>query len=129
MFGFSLFVKARHLVAAHTGESAPGLLLSTTQTNLIGNNPFTFGTIGPQNQTSQLIHPGAEDHYDTLLSHIDDLNGNNPGFITTPAGNQLSVRMDLSHAVPEPTTMLLFSTGILGLLGYKRFSKQFSTPS
>lgn len=89
--------------------------------NIRGNNPDVFGPVGLQDQFVQLIHPGSDNDYDVLKTHIDDLNGAAAGYLT--ADNQLSARIDLAHT-PEPGTLLLFGSGIMGLVGFRRMKRK-----
>ena len=120
---YNVQVKAKHISnpAPHQGEATPGLLLGgaaeVLQRNLGGVVPNVFDAIGPQDVSHKLIHPGSEDHFDVLSSHVDDLNGDAAGFLT--ADNQISVRIDLAHT-PEPSSLLLLSSGLLGLAGWRR---------
>jgi hypothetical protein len=107
-YSYDLTVIAQHLIAPHPGEAAPGLQLNTSQFYIDGGIP----SFGPQDAFCKYIHPGSENHYDILHSHIDDLNGAEPGFISS--NYQISARFTLSHT-PEPTSLLLLSTG-LGIL-------------
>ena len=122
---YNVQVKAQHISnpAPHPGEATPGLLLgggtAVLQRNLAGVVPNVFGDPGPQDVSQTLIHPGSENHYDVLASHVDDLNGDAAGFLTDD--NQLSVRIDLSHGpIPEPSSLFLFGSGLLGLVDWRR---------
>ena len=122
---YDIQIQARHTSnpAPHPGEATPGLLLGgggeVKHFNIVGNNPLVAPP-GPQDASHQLIHPGSVDHYDVLKSHIDDLNGVAPGFLT--ADNQLSVRITLAHT-PEPATLALFGAGLMGLGGFRKKKK------
>ena len=124
----SLKVQARHISdpAPHPGEVTPGLLLGgggeVFQDNLRGLDPTVYGASGPQDSSQRLIHPGSEDHFDILLSHLDDLNGDAAGFLTKDG--QLSVRIDLSHTtVPELSSCWLLGLGLLGIASARRWSR------
>lgn len=120
---FNLRVGGQHLKrppgAEHDGEANQGLVLGDLlQVNLKGGD---FGAIGPQDAAAQLIHPGSKDHFDILSSHVDDLNGEARGFLTP--NNQISVRIDFEHSkqpIPEPSSLILFGAGLLGLAGRPR---------
>ena len=120
---YNLTAWAQHISnpAPHEGEANPGLMLggpaNISHANIGGVMPLLFGPAGPQNDSHGLLHPGSIDHPDSLRTHIDDLNGLNKGFLT-PA-NQLSFRADLHHT-PEPASVLLLSSGLLGLVGFRR---------
>ncbi len=123
---YDLFINARHISnpAPHPGEATPGLLLGGStglaHNSIRGNNPDVFGPFGLQNNSAELIHPGSIDHTDVLKSHLDDLNGAAPGYLT--ADNQLSARIDLAHT-PEPSSLFLLGYSLLGLAGFQRFRR------
>ena len=118
--GYNLDVTGRHLKhppgAEHNGEVDPGLLLGTggkgSYVNVSGLSPYEQP--GSQDRTDRLIHPGSIDHYDTMISHFDDLNGNAAGFLT--ADRQISVRIDFYHVVPEPSSLALFGMGLMAVM-------------
>jgi hypothetical protein len=125
---FTLDSEAKHLTlprgspagpncCLHEGEASPGLIIGEfsgdisrdqrDHDNITGSDPT--GSPGPAEKFDSLIHPGSIDHYDTLLSHLDDLNGTERGFAT--AGGQISARFDTAH-VPEPGAAALLAGGL-----------------
>jgi hypothetical protein len=81
-----------------------------TTANVTGHDHLIF-PVGPQDRVSQLIQPSSIDHFDVLMSHVDDLDPNHPRFTT--ADLQLSARFDTMHAeVPEPSSFAFAAIGL-----------------
>ncbi|HHT9153310.1 MAG TPA: PEP-CTERM sorting domain-containing protein [Candidatus Hypogeohydataceae bacterium YC40] len=125
---FHLSSEARRVTPAkelHTGEVSPGLLLSGINLGIdhgnLNGNPHPSLKDGPQDRSDKLLHPGSINHPDILESYVDDLNGSLAGFLT--ADNQLSARFDMHHT-PEPSTLILLSSGLVGIIGLKREAVQ-----
>ena len=120
VYDYDLAVKGQHLIKLHTGEVAPGLYigggLEVYHSAMSGE-----GIPGLQDDVEKLIHPGSVDHYDTLSSHLDDLNGGQRGYLTRDL--QIADRIDLNHT-PEPASSALLGTGLLGLMGFRRKVKK-----
>jgi len=125
---YDIIVKGRHDTRdrppPHIGETKQGLWVGDNHEvlhlHILGSHPAVF-VPGPQDKSHSLLHPGSLDHYDVLSSHIDDLNGDRPGFAT--GGRQISVRIDLTHT-PEPTSLWLLGGGLAGLGLLKRKAKK-----
>jgi len=96
---------AQHLVGPHAGEASPGL-----KWELVGAGGL-FNTTGAyfNSRAASQIHPGSSNHRDLLSLHVDDLNGNAPGFMDS--FNQFSATIRLNH-VPEPSVLWLLLTGL-----------------
>jgi hypothetical protein len=108
----SIAAFAKHLVAPHAGETAPGLELGTAA--MLARTPAggVPDLSGARVTRDELIHPGSDKgHSDRLVMTLDDLNGGGAGFMR---GGQLSVRLDVRH-IPAPAAIALFGLGLAGL--------------
>jgi len=117
-FNYSMFIQSRHISnpPPHSGETTPGLLLG-------GAGELSYTSLKTQGifdtRSHSLVHPGGDGDKDSVFSRIDDLNGNDAGFLTLD--NQVSATIDTFHTVPEPATVFLTAGGLMGLMGIRRW--------
>ncbi len=124
-------------IIAHDDITATNLRSTLSGAGLVGSGTFylaiTHNNNEPIDSLDQLIFPGGPDGTGQVAANpaagvLDDWGGDNPLVPSPRLGRQQIYRIDLTGAnfafVPEPTTMVLFGLGGLGVAAYTRRRKQ-----
>jgi hypothetical protein len=114
-------IRGRHISdpPPHKGEDSPGPPLLLRPAGELYDN---LSTQPAANQPGNLVKATRNqhdlpDHFDVMTATLLDLNGANTAGVL--ALDEIRLTIDFNHTpTPEPSAMILFGTGLMGLIGY-----------